>query len=126
MWYNEYSPYSITPYHYDDSKLNLDKFFNLLYDNKSVNSYSSKEEGDKLFLSIDLPGAKPSDVKVESLLGQIKIWGKQKGKEFSQIYSLSKVYDPGSGVARLEDGVLNLTFSKFKSAKTSTYNIEVK
>lgn len=126
MWYNTVSPYSYTPH--ANSKLNLlDSFFDAWGTSKEyLSSYSSKEEGDHLSLSIDLPGAKSTDVKVESLTGQVKIYGKQKGKDFSQTYSLPKTYDPSSGVARLEDGVLNVVFSKFKTAKPSVYSIEVK
>lgn len=126
MWYNTV----ISPYSYSDnnSKSNvLNSFLDACGNSRDYfSSYSSKEEGEHLSLSIDLPGAKSTDVKVESLIGQVKIFGKQKGKEFLQTYSLPKVYDPSSGVAKLEDGVLNIVFSKFKTAKPSVYSIEVK
>lgn len=120
MWYN-----TVNPYDYHGNGLNgfFDSWFGKTGD---YSSYSSREEGDRLLLSIDLPGAKSSDVKVESLTGHVKIFGKQKGKDFSQTYSLPKVYDPSSGVAKLEDGVLSLTFSKFKTTKSLVHSIEVK
>ena len=124
MWYNTVSPYS---YHDNNANLNLDKFFDAWHGASLANqTYSSKEEGDKLFLSVDLPGAKSSDVKIESVVGQVKIFGKQKGKDFRQTYSLPKTYDPATGLAKLEDGILTLTFDKFKTSKSSVTSIEVK
>lgn len=121
MWYNTVSPYS-----YENNNTLL-KFFDSFNGVNAVNqTYSSKEEGENLLLSIDLPGAKSSDIKVESVVGQVKISGKQKGKDFHQTYSLPKAYDPSTGTAKLEDGVLTLNFSKFKTAKSLVHSIEVR
>lgn len=112
-------------YSYHDNNSSLMDTWNMM--GSALNhAYSSREEGDKLYLFVDLPGAKSSDVKVESVVGQVKIFGKQKGKDFHQAYSLPKSYDPASGVAKLEDGVLTLTFSKIKTAKSLVHSIEVK
>ena len=76
-----------------------------------------------LHLSVDLPGVKTSDLSVQAEGRTIKIVGKRKGEEIKHTYTLSKEYDPETTSALLEDGVLNLTFSKSVS---STRKIEVK
>jgi HSP20 family molecular chaperone IbpA len=76
-----------------------------------------------LHLSVDLPGVKTSDLSVQAEGRTIKIVGKRKGEEIKHAYTLSKEYDPETTSALLEDGVLNLTFSKSVS---STRKIEVK
>lgn len=118
MWHDSYR------YGYDNT-LNFDKLFDA-YTGKNSYSYESREEGDHLFLEIDLPGVKSSDLKIESLLGQVKILGKQKGKDFVQKYSLPKLYDPSTGTAKLEDGVLSLKFNRFETNKPQIHYIQVK
>lgn len=114
-WYNDSSRYGTT--------FGLDKYLS----NTTVTAnYDVRENESGLTLSIDLPGAKSSDVKVETVSGLIKISGKQKGKEFFYEYSLNKGYNPLTGTAKLEDGVLTLTFSRYEEQKPKVHTIQVK
>lgn len=92
----------------------------------NVASFDVNENDAGLTLNLDLPGAKSADLKVEAVSHYVKIEGKQKGKDFSYNYSLPKSYDPSTGRAKLEDGVLTMTFNKLESSKPRVHNIPVK
>ena len=89
-------------------------------------SFDVYENDAGLTLNLDLPGAKSSDLMVEAVSHSVKIAGKQKGKDFAYNYPLPKSYDPSTGVAKLEDGVLTMTFNKLESQKSKVYKIPVK
>jgi HSP20 family molecular chaperone IbpA len=89
-------------------------------------NFEIHENESGITLNMDLPGAKSSDLLVESVSGDVKITGKQKGKDFLYNYRLPKNYDPLSGSARLEDGVLTLVFNKLETAKPKAYKIPIK
>jgi HSP20 family molecular chaperone IbpA len=88
-------------------------------------SYEAKEDDEGLTLSVDLPGTKSSDLQLEAVSNLVKIWGKQKGKDFAYEYSLSKAYDPTTCHAKLEDGVLTLKFKKFERPKQKVHKISL-
>lgn len=119
-------------WHYDlANKYNTDSvfYFDKLLDswtNKSVASYDFKEDENHLTFNMDLPGVKNVDLNIESSIGQIKIFGKQKGKDFVYKYTMPKTYDPSTGEAKLEDGVLTLKFGKFSNAKPQVHSIKIK
>ncbi len=113
-WYNDSSRYG--------AAFGLDKYMS----NTVTTNYDVHENEAGLTLSIDLPGTKSSDLKVEAVSNLVKISGKQKGKDFFYEYSLNKIYDPLSGAARLEDGVLTLTFNKHEEKKLKVHTIQVK
>jgi HSP20 family molecular chaperone IbpA len=89
----------------------------------STAAAKTEVKDNELHLSVDLPGVKSSDLSVQAEGRTIKIVGKRKGEEIKHAYTLSREYDPETTSAKLEDGVLNLTFSKSVS---STRKIEVK
>jgi HSP20 family molecular chaperone IbpA len=113
-WYNDSSRYGTI--------FGLDKYLS----NTVTANYDVRENESGLTLSIDLPGTKSSDLKVETASGLIKISGKQKGKDFFYEYSLNKNYNPLTGAAKLEDGVLTLTFNKREEQKPRVHTIQVK
>ena len=122
--YNSLSPKSYTTY--DEY---LGKVFNDFWSEgfkKSSAEYSTKQTEDGLELTVDLPGVKVSDLKVESVGNKVSISGKQKGKDFHHTYTLSKAYNPETAKASLEDGVLTLSFAKHEIEKPKTIAIEVK
>lgn len=121
MWYGNDTRYG------SSYNLGIDKLFNSMWPNEKLTTktYEVFEENGHLVMTIDLPGAKSGDLKVESTGNLIKIFGKQKGKDFSYEYNLSKNYDPYSGVARLEDGVLTLSFSRHEKEKPKVYQIPI-
>jgi len=90
-----------------------------------VTTYDVQSDDKSLTLTVDLPGAKSADLKVEALHELVKISGKQKGKDFAYEYPLSKIYNPQSGIAKLEDGVLTLVFMKHERDKPKSYFIPV-
>jgi HSP20 family molecular chaperone IbpA len=114
-WYND--SYRYGAYH----GLGIDKLLSFASAN-----YDIRESESGLFLEIDLPGAKNSDLKVETVSNLVKICGKRKGKDFFYDYSLDKSYDPSTGVAKLENGVLTLTFNKHELQKPKVHTIQVK
>ena len=119
MWYVDNSRYG------SSYNLGIDKLFNNMWPSEKVSTKSFEvfEESGHLVMTLDIPGAKSADLKVESTGNLIKIFGKQKGKDFSYEYNLSKNYDPYSGVAKLEDGVLTLSFSKHEKERPKVYQI---
>jgi HSP20 family molecular chaperone IbpA len=115
-------------WYYNDSSRFFDKVDKLLdprYNNSVTTGYDLRENESGMTLAIDLPGAKSSDLKVDAMTGIVKIKGKQKGKDFSYEYYLSKAYDPSTGVAKLEDGVLTMTFNKFEVQKPKVFSIQI-
>lgn len=113
-WYNDSSRYGTI--------FGLDKYLN----NTVTANYDVHENEEGLVLTIDLPGAKSSDLKIEAVSNLVKISGKQKGKDFFYEYSLNKSYDLFTGAAKLEDGVLTLTFKRYEEQKPKVHTIQVK
>lgn len=118
-WYNDLSRYNSV----------IDKYIDAIHPKVATNSstltYDVQSDDKGITLSMDLPGVKPADLKVESLTELVKISGKQKGKDFSYEYPLNKIYNPQSGVAKLEDGVLTLTFQRYAKDKPKSYLVPV-
>lgn len=113
-------------WYYNDSNRFFDNVNRVLgYNAATTTGYDVRENESGMTLTIDLPGAKSSDLKVDAMTGVVKIRGKQKGKDFSYEYCLSKAYDPSTGVAKLEDGVLTMTFNKFEVQKPRVFSIQV-
>lgn len=117
---------------YSDSN----RYYNLFDFEKLVNDmwgtrsnrtsiYDVKVDDNSLVLSVDLPGAKSADLKIEAEGQNLRIAGKQKGVDFKYDYTLAKSFDPTSAIAKFEDGVLNLTFNKYEQAKPKTFNIKL-
>ena len=113
---------------YNDSRYNtvFDKLLDPWPVRGTTSLYEVKENENGMSLAVDLPGAKSSDLKVESVSNLIKISGKQKSKDFMYEYSLHKNYDPLTGTAKLEDGVLTLSFKRIEPNKPKTHTIQIK
>lgn len=89
-------------------------------------SYRTEIVDDRLVLSVDVPGVKSTDLSVQVTGREVKVSGKLRGADFKHEYRLSKVYDPETIDASLEDGVLALRFSKAKDSQTRSVEVKVK
>jgi len=105
----------------------FEKYFDDVFDLRrgKTATYEVNVVDDNLVLSVDLPGAKAADLKLEAEGHNVRISGKQKGVDFKYDYSLSKIYDPTTAAAKLEDGVLTLTFRKYEQIKQKVFNIKL-
>lgn len=96
-------------------------------------SYSQSPEGthkidqteEGLLFSLDLPGVKPEDLSVKTAGCNLTVAGKNRGKNFSHSYRISKDYDADSAQAFLEHGVLTVKFSKSVNAETKNIKVNV-
>lgn len=86
--------------------------------------YRVNTTGSGLEISIDLPGVKKADLKVQATGRSIEVSGMLRGKEFKQTYKVSRDYDPDSIDAALEDGVLTIKLQR--SEESATKLIDVK
>lgn len=87
-------------------------------------NYDTAVDDSGMTLTIDLPGVKKEDVKIETFNKSMTIKTKRAAEESSMSYRISKEYDLHTAAASLENGVLTLKFSKSKSNDART--IEVK
>jgi HSP20 family molecular chaperone IbpA len=101
------------------------RFIDDFYAREKQHSYDVTTSENHLTLSLDLPGAKQSDLKIVAEGRNIKISGKQKGKEFKYSYCLDKQYEPENAVAKLEDGVLTIKFEKKGIEKQKSIEIKI-
>jgi HSP20 family protein len=80
-----------------------------------------------LTISIDLPGVKRSDLDVQVVGQQLTVSGKARGnRTFKQSWAINREYDPTTVAAKLEDGVLTVSFEKREEAKSKAIKVEVK
>lgn len=105
----------------------MDAFFNMfpssIGSGSALPNYSEEVKDDVCTLSLDLPGVKQADLKVEQEEDAVRITGKRGPKEFAYTYRLPKGFDPGTTKGSLSDGVLTLTVSK--SERTKARRIEL-
>jgi len=90
---------------------------------KNATNIDKTENG--LEFSIDLPGVKPEDLSVKTTGRTLTIEGKNRGKNFTHSYRISKDYDPDSLEATLEHGVLTLKLGKCVNEETKSIKIKV-
>lgn len=83
---------------------------------------ASDESG--LTLTVDLPGVKKDDLKIEALDRTVTIKSKRGDEESTASYRISKDYDIDSADATLENGVLSLRFSKAKTSNSRVIQIK--
>lgn len=78
-------------------------------------SYDVVADSDSLILTVDLPGVKKEDLKVEAVGQTVTVNAKRDEEDYTTSYKISKDYDPLQADALLENGVLTLKFKKSKS-----------
>ena len=88
-------------------------------------SYSIESNDESLTLSVDVPGIKKDDLKVSITGHIINISGTRAGKERTQQYSISKMYDPSTVDAKHEDGVLTLRFKCSEKVKLRQIDVKI-
>jgi len=94
------------------------------FQSKRSISYDVTTDEKSLTLTIDLPGVKKEDLRVEATGQIVAVKAKRGSEEINTTYRISKDYDAATPDALLENGVLNLTFRKSK--ETNTTLIEVR
>lgn len=87
-------------------------------------SYDVTSDDKSLTLTVDLPGVKKEDLRVEATGQTLTVKAKRGVEDISATYRISKDYDTATPDALLENGVLNLTFRKSK--ESSVKIIEIK
>jgi HSP20 family molecular chaperone IbpA len=89
-------------------------------------SYSFEEIDGKLKCEIELPGLKPGDVNINVERDYVTIAGtSRKNKQFKYQLSIPDGYEPESAVAKMEAGVLTLTFSPKDRPQSKRIEINV-
>lgn len=86
--------------------------------------YDVTTDEDGLTLTVDLPGVKKEDVKIESADKLVTIKSKRGTEVSSMSYRISKDYDIDSADANLEHGVLTLKFCKTKTSNVKTIHVK--
>lgn len=76
-------------------------------------------------LSVDVPGVKAADMDISIQGREIRISGKQRGREFAYRYVIARTYDIDGARASLADGVLTLEFDKVPEAQPKKIEINV-
>lgn len=82
--------------------------------------YDVTTDEKSLTLTIDLPGVKKEDLRVEAEGQKVTVKAKRGDTDFTTAYRLAKEYDVSQPDAVLENGVLTLKFNK-----TQTSNLKL-
>lgn len=88
-------------------------------------SYRSKEEGDVLTLSVDVPGVKAADLTVTTNDASVTVVSTRDGRTNRETYYVDNGFDTSTAGALLQDGVLTLTFTRTSNG-SSPKRVEVK
>ena len=103
--------------------------FKILDDTSYVQLSGGTHRVDKtdegLLFSLDLPGVKPEDLSVKTTGRNLTVEGKNRGKNFSHSYRISRDYDLDSAQASLERGVLTIKFTNSMNAETKNIKVNV-
>lgn len=86
--------------------------------------YNVDSDESGLTLTVDLPGVKKDDLKIEALDKTITVKSKRGDEESTTSYRISKDYDIDSADAKLENGVLSLRFNKAKTSNSRVIQIK--
>lgn len=87
------------------------------------------QEYDQHFLlSVDIPGIKKADLKIETIGQQIQIFGETKtdrmSRSYKRAFALPESVDVNKIEAHFEDGVLEILLPKLESEKPRTIEIQ--
>lgn len=87
-----------------------------------------QEFGQHFLLSVDIPGIKKSDLKIEIHGHQIQIMGETKkdrmSRSYKRIFALPESVDTSKIEAHFEDGVLEILLPKVESEKPRVIEIQ--
>lgn len=123
---SRYNDFMLKPFSTFDAFRILDDIYAPSWNSRLSSSCRVNNTDTGLELSLDLPGVKSKDLNIQITDRLVTISGKSRGDEFKHSYRLSKEYEPESADAKLEDGVLLLTFSKVKGSAPKTIEVKVK
>lgn len=87
-------------------------------------SFESSETDQHYLLSVDLPGMKKEDIKIEFQDGVLSISGQHRRGEFRRVFRLPKDVEVEKIEANHEDGVLELFLPKAEAAKPRLIEIQ--
>lgn len=106
----------------------FDQFYNSRgYDERKFNQSTQISETEEHYLmSVDLPGMKKEDIKIELKESFLTISGERKRSQeiFKQSFSLPSSVDAEKVEAHYEDGVLELYLPKVKAAQPRQIEIQ--
>jgi HSP20 family protein len=122
---NLYSPSRWEPTLFD----NFDRMFSdMLEPVRQTSPYEVSETENAFLLSIDAPGMKKEDVKIEVTGNTLTISGERRNKKsygkFARSFTLPDSIDSSKIEANFEDGVLEIAIPKSEQAKPRTIEIQ--
>jgi HSP20 family molecular chaperone IbpA len=100
---------------FDDAFKEADEILTSSFGALRLEGVKTRLSGDDLVTTVDLPGVKRGDIKLTHTGELLTLCTKRDGKETVRTFSLDKRWDPSSAGAKLEDGVLTLTFKLIKN-----------
>lgn len=120
---------------------NFDRFFSDMWENNQARTspWEVSESEDAYFLSVDAPGMKREDIKIEVAGNVLSITGERKrayheGRQntggyerhgyFARTFTLPEAVDSGRIEANFEDGVLEIAIPKSELAKPRKIEIQ--
>lgn len=91
----------------------------------TTNDYVGEDKGDRLELSVDLPGVKKEDVKVSFEKKVLTIKAERGERKYNKSYRIVAAEVQSDKVtAKLEDGVLTVTMPKPEGSKPTDIPVE--
>lgn len=89
-------------------------------------SYDINQTDDHFVLSLDMPGVKAEDIKIEVQGNQLTVSGERKDRvgKFQRLFTLPDLVDTAKIEAHCENGVLTLAVPKAEKAKSRTIQVQ--
>ena len=90
----------------------------------STVNYAGEDKGDRLELSVEMPGVKKEDVKVTFENKILSVSAERGERKYNQGYRISHNIDASKITAKLEDGILLVTIPKSESSNQTEIKVE--
>ncbi|MES2801937.1 MAG: Hsp20/alpha crystallin family protein [Bdellovibrionota bacterium] len=87
-------------------------------------SYDVNEAGDHILVSVDMPGVKKEDIKIEVQKNQLIIAGERNHRKFERTFTLPASINADKIEAQHENGVLYVAIPKAETAKGRSIQIQ--
>ena len=82
-----------------------------------TSKYVGEDKGDRIELSVDIPGVTKQDVEITYENGILRISAERDNRKYNQSYTVRQDLDASKISAKLENGVLLVTLPKTEKAK---------